>query len=119
MSDVLERRRQANRHDVTLPSGLAVTIRLPRLIDCILAGDVPATVLSSMDGGTEQQEASLEQMRANKAFNDRLVCEAVVAIEGEDVKLTPADLADVFTAEEDITEVVAYASRAKDFSGEA
>ena len=118
MGDVIERLRQANRHDVTLPSGLPVTIRLPRILDCILAGDIPVGVLAELDDEAKQA-ATLEQMRANKAFNDRLVCAAVVAIEGEDVSLEPSDLADVFMDEADIAEIVAYASRTKAFSGEA
>lgn len=118
MSDVIERRRQANRRDVTLPSGTQVTIRLPRILDCILAGDVPVGVISEL-AEEDKEQATLEQMRANKAFNDRLACKAVVAIDGEPCELEPDDLADVFPEEADITEIVAYASRSKAFSGEA
>ena len=46
--DALETLRSKNRFDEELPSGLKVTIRLPRIRDCILAGGVPLPVLDHL-----------------------------------------------------------------------
>lgn len=117
MSLALEALRAKNRTDVKLPSGLLVTIRLPRIRDCIIAGDVPLPVLAKMDVATEDAVADLsaDEMRALAAFNDELVKMAVVAIEGEDVALSLEDVGEF--EDDDYNEIAAYASRQKPLPG--
>jgi hypothetical protein len=94
--DAVELLRARNRFDVTLPSGLNVTIRLPRLRDCILAGDVPLPVLERMsklsngDGKKTKPEERLspEETRHVARFQDEVVRATLVAIEGQEVEMT-------------------------------
>lgn len=118
MTDALERLRAANRHEVTLPSGLAVTIRLPRMRDCVLAGDVPLPVFEALDraqqaaaAGEDAEPLSAEELRYLAQFQDEVVRAAIVAVEGEAVALTSEDVADLDEA--DYVQVVAWATRSQ------
>ena len=115
---VVDAQRMKNRHDVKLESGLLVTIRLPRMRDCIIAGDVPLPVLEKLETGGDLKgsDVSAEDLRGLAAYNDALVMMAVIAIEGEDVNLAREDLVDVFM-DEDYNEIAAYAKRAKPLPG--
>lgn len=117
MSTALEELRAKNRTDVTLPSGLNVTIRLPRIRDCIIAGDVPLPVLAKLDGLADENAPQMtsDEMRALATFNDELVRMAVVAIEGEPVTLELTDLPDI--DEDDYNDIASYASRQKPLPG--
>jgi len=112
--DPLELLRSRNRFDETLPSGLNVTLRLPRIRDCILAGGVPIPVVEHlMDVAQKNGDApsiSNEEAAHMARFQDEIVRRAVVAIEGEDIHLTTDDLAEF--SQEDYDRIVAVATRA-------
>ena len=112
MSDALELLRSRNRYDVTLPSGLNVTIRLPRLRDCIIAGNVPLPVLkhlqdASSNGG--QPELTPEEMGSMARFQDEVVRQTLIGIDGETVTMTPEAVADL--EQEDYDALVSYGTR--------
>jgi hypothetical protein len=120
LSSALEALRLKNRADVTLPSGLAITIRLPRLRDCIVAGDVPLAVLERAEKADKTKattKLSNTDIAALGRFQDELVRAAVVAIDGEPVTLERADVAEF--SEEDYDEIRAYAMREKALPGKA
>ena len=110
--DPLELLRSRNRFDEELPSGLKVTIRLPRIRDCILAGGVPLPVLehlvkaASNGGAPAVSNADAAHMAR---FQDEIVRRSVVAIEGQPVSLTLDDLSDI--AQEDYDRIVVLATR--------
>ena len=114
----LERIRK--RYDVTLPSGMNVTIRLPRLRDCILAGQVPMPVmkhlqeLASSPNGSDP-ELSPEETAHIARFQDEIVLRTLVAIEGEDVEMTPEAVAEL--DQEDYDALAAYGTRATPLAG--
>lgn len=115
--DALELLRERNRYDVTLPSGLAVTIRLPRLRDCILAGDVPLPVLEHMaemakatDGEQPEQQLSREETQHIARFQDEVVLRTLVAIEGQEVRMTHDAVTEL--EQEDYDALVAWGTRA-------
>ena len=112
MSDALELLRSRNRYDVTLPSGLNVTIRLPRLRDCIIAGNVPLPVLkhlqdASSNGG--QPELTPEEMGSMARFQDEVVRQTLIAIDGETVTMTLDAVADL--EQKDYDALVSYGTR--------
>jgi thymidine phosphorylase len=127
MSEALERLRASRRADVTLPSGLEVTIQLLRVQDFIAAGDVPMPVLESIrakastNGDVNEKDVlealTTEDLRHSMQFNDTIVRLTVVAIEGETVQLSEDDVK--LLDAEDCTEVVAYAMRTKALPGKA
>lgn len=116
--DALELLRERNRYDVTLPSGMAVTIRLPRLRDCILAGDVPLPVLEHMaemakatDGeAAEPQQLSREETQHIARFQDEVALRTLVAIEGQEVRMSHDAVAEL--EQEDYDALVAWGTRA-------
>ena len=112
--ETLERLRK--RYDVTLPSGLAVTIRLPRLRDCIRAGNVPMPVMQYLSEQAEKVEANgqpaeftAEQMEHLARFQDEVVRQTLVAIEGEPVEMTHEAVVEL--DQEDYDALAAYAMR--------
>ena len=111
--DALEALRSKNRFDETLPSGLNVTIRLPRIRDCILAGGVPLPVLNHLvkaaSNGGAPEEISTEDAAHMARFQDEIVRRSVVAIDGEPVTLSPDDVTD-FT-QEDYDRIVELGTR--------
>jgi hypothetical protein len=118
VSTALEELRAANTADVKLPvSGLTATIQLPRVRDCIIAGDIPLPVLAHIDreAGGDTPDLTPEQMKAVASFNDGLVLASLKALDGDPVELTREDLA--LFDEEDLQEIVLYASRAKPLPG--
>lgn len=111
--DARERLR-SNRFEETLPSGLRVTIRPPRIRDCILAGHVPLPILSKLAGlaaasNGQQVEVSTEEAEHMARFQDEVVRRSVVAIEDEPIELTVEDLADF--AQEDYDRIVELGTR--------
>ena len=103
------------RYDVTLPSGLNVTIRLPRIRDCILAGQVPLPVMTHLQQVATQNgdapELTIEETTAIARFQDELVRRTLVAIEGEAVEMTPEAVGEL--EQEDYDALAEYGSRAK------
>ena len=111
--DALELLRSRNRFDETLPSGLNVTLRLPRIRDCILAGGVPLPVLEHLSDLTTKNgdtpDVSNEDAKHMARFQDELVKRAVVAIEGEPVEMTAEAVAEL--TQEDYDRIVVIATR--------
>jgi len=114
MSDALELLRSRNRFEEKLPSGLTVTIRLPRLRDCILAGGVPLPVLDHLVKAATQNgdtpTVSNEDAAHMARFQDEIVRRSVVAIEGEPVTLTADDVGEF--SQEDYDRIVELGTRA-------
>ena len=110
--DPLELLRSRNRFDEELSSGLRVTLRLPRIRDCILAGAVPLPVLDHLvkaasNGGAPT--VSNEDAAHMARFQDEIVRRSVVAIDGEPVALTAEDVAEF--SQEDYDRIVVLATR--------
>jgi len=102
------------RYDVTLPSGLNVTIRLPRIRDCIFAGNVPMPVMKHLQEIATQNgdapELSSEESAHIARFQDEIVLRTLVAIEGEEVEMTLGAVAEL--DQEDYDALAAYGTRA-------
>lgn len=113
--DPLELLRSRNRYDETLPSGLTVTLRNPRIRDCILAGGIPLPVLEHLQEAATQNgdgsNVSNEDAAHMARFQDEIVLRAVVAIEGEPIEMTRDALAEF--SQEDYDRIVALATRAE------
>jgi hypothetical protein len=110
--ETLERLRK--RYDVTLPSGLNVTIRLPRIRDCIFAGNVPMPVMKHLQEIATQNgdapELSPEESAHIARFQDEIVLRTLVAIEGEEVEMTPEAVSEL--DQEDYDALASYGTRA-------
>jgi hypothetical protein len=77
------------RYDVTLPVLGAVTIRLPHIADCIIAGGIPLPALMHLEGAEGNGSGpSIEEMKHSARFNDEVVLRTLVAIGGEPVEMT-------------------------------
>jgi len=102
------------RYDVTLPSGLNVTIRLPRIRDCIFAGNVPMPVMKHLQEIATQNgdapDLSSEESAHIARFQDEIVLRTLVAIEGEEVEMTPEAVSEL--DQEDYDALAAYGTRA-------
>lgn len=125
MNAALERLRESRRADVTLPSGLNVTLQLLRVQDFIAAGDVPMPVLDEISKKANPDASAadaldgltLDDLRHSIEFNDVVVRLSIVGLEGEPVDLSPDDVK--LLDAEDCAEVVAYAMRTKALPGKA
>jgi len=110
--ETLERVRK--RYDVTLPSGMNVTIRLPRIRDCIFAGNVPMPVMKHLQEISTQNgdapELSSEESAHIARFQDEIVLRTLVAIEGEEVEMTQEAVAEL--DQEDYDALASYGTRA-------
>ena len=110
MSSSLEAWKAKALQDMTLPSGTSVTIRLPNLRDCIVAGEVPLAVLSRLDAAqAKPEELSPDDLRQQQSLERELVRSMVVAVEGEAVSLTAEDVAAL--PQDDYTALVSAALR--------
>ncbi|MGH2373042.1 MAG: hypothetical protein ACRDIC_06130 [bacterium] len=111
--DSAELLRSRNRFEETLPSGLKVTLRLPRIRDCILAGGVPLPVLehvvAASSGNGQIPDVSNEDAAHMARFQDEIVRRSVVAIEGQIIEMT-SDLVSEFS-QEDYDHIVKFATR--------
>lgn len=112
--DGVELLRSRNRYEQTLPSGLKVLLRLPRIRDCIIAGGVPLPVIAALvEKATKGQDngevSSTEDAAYMARYQDELVRRSVVEIEGEPVTLSVEDVAE-FT-QEDYDQIVKIATR--------
>jgi len=117
--DALELLRSRNRFDETLPSGLNVTLRRPHIPACIIAGRVPMPIiehiqaLAKNNGNGQVPELSpemqMEDAAATLRFHDEIVRASIVAIEGEPVELSIADVRDVLP--EDYSRIVELGTR--------
>jgi hypothetical protein len=110
--ETLERIRK--RFDVTLPSGMDVTIRLPRIRDCIFAGNVPLPVMRHLQEIATQNGDAPDHTPEESAhiarFQDEIVLRTLVAIEGEDVDMTREAVSEL--DQDDYDALVAYGTRA-------
>jgi hypothetical protein len=114
--ETLERLRK--RYDVTLPSGMNVTIRLPRIRDCVIASRIPMPILEHVKELTANNgdvtpltpEMQAEDAAAAARFNDEIVRRTLVAIEGEPVEMTLEAVTEL--EQEDYDALVAYGTRA-------
>jgi len=102
------------RYDVTLPSGMNVTIRLPRIRDCIFAGNVPLPVMRHLQEIATQNgdapELTSEESAHIARFQDEIVLRTLVAIEGEEVDMTREAVTEL--DQDDYDALVAYGTRA-------
>jgi hypothetical protein len=110
--ETLERIRK--RYDVTLPSGLNVTIRLPRIRDCIFAGNVPLPVMRHLQEIATQNgdapDLTSEESAHIARFQDEIVLRTLVAIEGDEVDMTREAVSEL--DQDDYDALVAYGTRA-------
>lgn len=106
--------RLRKRYDVTLPSGMNVTIRLPRIRDCIFAGNVPMPVMKHLQEiaaqNGEAPELSSEETAHIARFQDEIVLRTLFAIEGEEVEMTLEAVSEL--DQEDYDALAAYGTRA-------
>jgi len=114
--ETLERIRK--RYDVTLPSGMNVTIRLPRIRDCVIAGRVPTPILEHVvavagsNGGSPpvlSPEMQMEDAAAGARVNDEIVRQTLVAIDGEPVEMTREAVAEL--DQDDYDALLGYGQR--------
>ena len=102
------------RYDVTLPSGMNVTIRKPRIRDCIFAGDVPLPVMRHLQEIATQNgdapDLTSEESAHIARFQDEIVLRTLVAIEGEEVEMTREAVSEL--DQDDYDALVAYGTRA-------
>ncbi len=112
--DPLELLRSRNRFEETLPSGLNVTLRRPRMRDCILAGGVPLPVLAHLtqqvQSNGDAPTVSNEEAAHMARFQDEIVRRSVVAINGDPVTLTTDDVTEF--SQDDYDRIVELATRA-------
>jgi len=117
--DPLELLRSRNRFEETLPSGLNVTIRRPRIRDCIIAGQVPLPIIqyirevAQSNGGPQPElspEMQMQDAAATARYHDEIVRRSVIAIEGEPVELTLEDVAEI-QPQADYDRIVELATR--------
>lgn len=96
-------------HTVMCPSGTYVTIRIPDLPRMIEAGHIPQHLLDAAIGVAMKpdQEPSLELIKQQREFSDRLVMLSVV-----DPKISESDLEDI--PYEDMEFIVAVSTRQRD-----
>lgn len=111
--DPLEFLRSKNRYPQTLPSGMEVTLRLPRIRDCIIAGGVPLPVLDHVVKAAttngDSPQVSVEDAAHMARFQDELVRRSIVEIEGEPVEMTADAVGEL--SQEDYDHVVMFATR--------
>jgi hypothetical protein len=114
--ETLERIRK--RFDVTLPSGMNATIRLPRIRDCVIAGRVPTPILEHVvavaesNGGSPpvlSPELQMEDAAAGARVNDEIVRQTLVAIDGEPVEMTREAVSEL--DQDDYDALLAYGQR--------
>ena len=98
-----------NRHDVTLPSGTAVTISLPDITECIAAGGIPIDIIARIEEADDDYAPTTEDLQVLVEYHRALVAGSVVAVEGEEVTLSPSDVAAL--PREDIDAILGYARR--------
>ena len=110
--ETLERLRK--RFDVTLPSGMNVTIRLPRIRDCIFAGNVPLPVMRHLQEIATQNgdapDLTSEESAHIARFQDEIVLRTLVAIDGVEVEMTREAVSEL--EQDDYDALVAYGTRA-------
>lgn len=98
-------------HEVTLPSGAQVTMRLPNLPEMAKAGTLPNHLLDAAigaAGASTDEKSTTDSLKDTAEFNTFIVLAAVV----EPADLTEADVADLPT--EDVDMIVALATRQDD-----
>jgi hypothetical protein len=123
MPSALESLRASKTFDVTLGSGLEVTLCLPRLRDVVAAGDVPMSIVAKLEAqGRPTDDGDVaamtpEEMRYVFRFNDEIVRMSVIAIHGEPLELSLDDVK--LLDESDCAEIVSYALREKAIGGKA
>jgi hypothetical protein len=130
MNAALERLRERNTAQVKLEDGdLLVTLQLPAMRECILAGGIPLPMLEKVAKLTEDAprvdteilmpHLEPDEVNAFDRFQRILVAKTVKAIEGEELEeeMTPEETS-VFS-DAQFYEIVAYAMREKPLPGKA
>ena len=113
--------RARNRFDVTLRSGLSLTIEIPNMLDCMIAVNIPVPVLEHLrqvneaaihPNGKQAKALSLEELGHVRAANIEGLRRAVKALEGTvlEVPLTTEDVLSGFTDDEQ-EELLEYLNR--------
>lgn len=95
-------------HEVTLPSGMVVTIRIPNLPALIKSGRVPNELLDAAIGAGPDTEITKEMIEQQSDFYNYVVSVTVV-----DPSVEPHEVHDL--PYEDVEMLVALALRQRDF----
>lgn len=102
--------KKAAKHVVTCPSGTVIGIRIPDLPAMIEAGEIPQHLLDAalgVAGGGEDAKPSIDLIKQQREFTDKLVLLTVV-----EPKLSDADVREV--PYEDKEFIVSVATRQRD-----
>lgn len=130
MTDILERLRERNRAEVKLEDGdLLVTLQLPAMRECILAGGIPLPMLEKVakltnDAPRIDSEVLTPQLEAHEVaafdrFQRVLVAKSVKAIEGEELTEEMSVEDTTVFSDAQFYEIVSYAMREKPLPGKA
>jgi hypothetical protein len=114
--ETIERIRK--RYEVTLPSGMNATLRLPRIQDCLIASRIPMPILEHVKEIRESNgnatplspEMQAEDQAASARFNDEIVRQTLLAIDGEPVEMTLEAVREL--DQDDYDALVGYGTRA-------
>ena len=125
MSDALAAWKAAALADVDLPSGTKATIRLPDLVDCLVSGDVPLSILNRMEQVREERTAtpeaeptlSLDELGQWRRLRLEAARMAVVKVGGKPVSLTEDDVRSI--PSEDRDQLEKWAMREEVLPGKA
>lgn len=108
--------KQAGKHEVVLPSGFTVTIRIPDLSSMVETGQLPQTLLDTAVKAakgeiTPEQEQTPEMAAKEREFKNLVTLAAVI-----EPKLTEADMDPVSgIPTEDKEMIVEFACRQREF----
>ena len=102
---------------ITLPSGTVVTLRVPSLRDCLIAGDIPLPILekltkaveASQKKGGKPLDLSSDDLRHDDQFDRAVVSRSVVTVDGEEVSLSLEDVASI--PAQDRAQILGYCVR--------
>lgn len=94
-------------HEITLPSGAVVSIRIPNLPVLIKAGRVPNELIQTVIQFQNASRVTKEMLEEEAEFTN-----LIVSLTVQEPKLSPADVADI--PYEDQGMLVEFAMRARD-----
>jgi hypothetical protein len=102
---------------ITLPSGTVVTLRLPTIRDCLIAGEIPLPILNKLTKAVAESQRkngkpldlSTEDMLHDEHFDRAMVAQSVETVNGEPVELSLDEVHKLPT--KDRAEIVAYCVR--------
>lgn len=100
-------------HEITLPSGKTATIVLPRVRDCIFAGNVPLPVMRHLQEIATQNgdapDLTPEESAHIARFQDEIVRATLVTYDGQPVTMTLESVK--LIDQDDYDALVAYGTR--------